>query len=34
MKLIVTSKGEREERSLASEEEWSSTLRKKFGIRL
>ena len=34
MKLITTSKGEREERNLASEEEWSSTLRKRFGILL
>ncbi|MBZ5686930.1 MAG: arylamine N-acetyltransferase [Acidobacteriia bacterium] len=34
MKLITTSKGEREERSLASEEEWSSTLSEQFGIRL
>jgi N-hydroxyarylamine O-acetyltransferase len=34
MKLITTSKGEREERSLTSEEEWSSTLYEQFGIRL
>ncbi|HKV80215.1 MAG TPA: arylamine N-acetyltransferase [Candidatus Sulfotelmatobacter sp.] len=34
MKLIMTSKGEREERILASEEEWSSTLYEQFGIRL
>ena len=34
MKLITTSKGEREERNLASGEEWSSTLRKRFGILL
>ena len=32
MKLITTTKGEREERSLTSEE-WSSTLRERFGIR-
>jgi N-hydroxyarylamine O-acetyltransferase len=34
MKLITTSKGEREERRLSSEEEWNSTLRKRFGILL
>jgi N-hydroxyarylamine O-acetyltransferase len=34
MKLITTSKGEREERSLASEEEWNITLSEQFGIRL
>jgi N-hydroxyarylamine O-acetyltransferase len=34
MKLIVTRNGEREERSLASEEEWNSILRKRFGILL
>jgi len=34
MKLITTSKGQREERSLTSEEEWSSTLHEKFGIHL
>ena len=34
MKLITTSKGEREERSLASEEEWNSVLREQFGILL
>jgi N-hydroxyarylamine O-acetyltransferase len=34
MKLITTSKGEREERSLGSEEEWNSVLRKRFGILL
>jgi N-hydroxyarylamine O-acetyltransferase len=32
MKLIVTSKGEREERILNSEEEWNSILRGRFGI--
>jgi len=34
MKLITTRNGEREERSIASEEEWNSTLRKRFGILL
>jgi N-hydroxyarylamine O-acetyltransferase len=34
MKLITTSEGAREERSLSSEKEWNSTLREKFGIRL
>jgi len=34
MKLITTRKGEREERSLGSEEEWNSILRKRFGILL
>ena len=34
MKLITTSKGEREERRLSSEEEWNSILRKRFGILL
>jgi N-hydroxyarylamine O-acetyltransferase len=34
MKLITTSKGEREERSLGSEEEWNSMLRERFGILL
>ena len=34
MKLITTRNGEREERSLASEEEWTSILRKRFGILL
>jgi N-hydroxyarylamine O-acetyltransferase len=34
MKLITTSKGEREERNLSSEEEWNSILRKRFGILL
>jgi len=34
MKLITTSKGEREERSLVSEQEWNSILRKRFGILL
>jgi N-hydroxyarylamine O-acetyltransferase len=34
MKLITTSKGEREERNLGSEEEWNSILRKRFGILL
>ena len=34
MKLITTIKGEREERSLASEEEWNSVLREHFGILL
>ncbi len=34
MKLITTSKGEREERSLGSEDEWKSILRKRFGILL
>jgi len=34
MKLITTSKGEREERNLSSEEEWNSILREQFGILL
>jgi N-hydroxyarylamine O-acetyltransferase len=34
MKLIMTRNGERVERSLASEEEWNSILRKQFGVRL
>jgi len=34
MKLITTSNGEWEERRLASEEEWNSILRKRFGILL
>jgi N-hydroxyarylamine O-acetyltransferase len=34
MKLITTINGEREERSLASEEEWNSVLREHFGILL
>jgi N-hydroxyarylamine O-acetyltransferase len=34
MKLIVTCNGKREERILNSGEEWSSTLREQFGIRL
>jgi N-hydroxyarylamine O-acetyltransferase len=34
MKLITASKGERKERSLASEEEWNSVLREQFGILL
>jgi N-hydroxyarylamine O-acetyltransferase len=34
MKLITTIKGERVERSLASEEEWNSVLREQFGILL
>jgi N-hydroxyarylamine O-acetyltransferase len=34
MKLITTSKGEREERILASEEEWILTLSEQFGILL
>jgi len=34
MKLIVTCDGQREERILNSAEEWSSTLREQFGIRL
>jgi N-hydroxyarylamine O-acetyltransferase len=33
-KLIVTSKGERQERVLASEDEWISTLQEQFGIKL
>jgi N-hydroxyarylamine O-acetyltransferase len=33
MKLISTMQGQREERSLNSEEEWNSTLRERFGIR-
>src|SRR5579871_5467130 len=34
MKLIVTNKGQREERILASEEEWISTIREQFGMTL
>ena len=34
MRLIMTSKGEREELSLTSDQEWISTLCEKFGIRL
>ncbi len=34
MRLIVTNKGQREERILASEEEWISTIREQFGITL
>ncbi len=34
MRLIVTNKGRREERLLASEEEWISTLREQFEIAL
>lgn len=34
MKLIVTRNGEREERSLSSEEEWDFILRERFGIQL
>lgn len=34
MKLIVTSKGQREERILASEEEWISVIREQFGMTL
>ena len=34
MKLIVARNGEREERILASEEEWSLALNEQFGIRL
>lgn len=33
MKLIVTNQGQREEKILASEEEWLSTLHNQFGIR-
>ena len=33
MKLISTMQGQREERSLNSEEEWNPTLRERFGIR-
>jgi N-hydroxyarylamine O-acetyltransferase len=33
-KLITTRKGEREERNLSSEEEWSLTLSEQFGIRI
>ena len=34
MKLIVTAHGQRKERTLASQEEWTATLREEFGIRL
>ena len=34
MKLIITNKGEREERALASQAEWMTTLEEQFGIRL
>jgi N-hydroxyarylamine O-acetyltransferase len=34
MKLITTTKGERKERNLASEEEWDLTLGEQFGIHL
>jgi len=34
MKLIVTNKGQREERILASEEEWILTIREQFGMTL
>jgi N-hydroxyarylamine O-acetyltransferase len=34
MKLIVTDKGQREERTLASDEEWLRTLDEQFGVRL
>ena len=34
MKLIITNKGEREERALASQAEWVTTLEEQFGIRL
>jgi N-hydroxyarylamine O-acetyltransferase len=34
MKLIVTSNGQRQERTLSSESEWNSTLQELFGINL
>jgi N-hydroxyarylamine O-acetyltransferase len=34
MKLVVTRKGQREERVLGSEQEWSTELRERFGIAL
>jgi N-hydroxyarylamine O-acetyltransferase len=34
MKLITTRGGKREERALASEEEWRETLRREFGVEL
>jgi len=34
MKLIVTAHGQRKERTLASQEEWTATLREEFGIQL
>ena len=34
MKLIITNKGEREERVLASQAEWIKTLEEEFGIHL